>query len=78
VKEVLKVEKTEKKVFNVEGMSCSHCVKAVTDAVKALDGVVDVKVNLEGGTAAVEYDAARVTEDRIRAAIEDEGYDVRV
>ncbi|MDR1875704.1 MAG: copper chaperone CopZ [Synergistaceae bacterium] len=68
----------EKKVFNVEGMSCSHCVKAVTDAVTALDGVSDVKVDLQGGTAAVEYDAARVSDERIRGAIEDQGYDVRV
>ncbi|MDR3230247.1 MAG: copper chaperone CopZ [Synergistaceae bacterium] len=66
------------KVFNVEGMSCSHCVKAVTDAVKALDGVASVKVELDAKTAAVEFDAAKVSDARIREAIEEEGYEVRV
>jgi copper chaperone len=65
------------KVFDVEGMSCSHCVKAVTDAVEKLDGVTSVKVELEKKTAAVEFDAAKVTEAAIKAAIEDEGYDVK-
>ncbi|MDR2664929.1 MAG: copper ion binding protein [Oscillospiraceae bacterium] len=66
----------ESTIVNVGGMSCEHCVKAVTDAVSALDGVVSVKVSLEEGTAAVEYDAARVAPGSIKAAIADEGYEV--
>jgi copper chaperone len=65
------------KVFDVEGMSCSHCVKAVTGAVEKLDGVLSVKVELEKKTAAVEFDAAKVSEAVIRSAIEDEGYEVK-
>jgi copper chaperone len=65
------------KIFDVEGMSCSHCVKAVTEAVEKLDGVTAVKVELEKKTVAVEFDAARVSEAAIKAAIEDEGYDVK-
>ena len=65
------------KVFDVEGMSCSHCVKAVTEAVEKLDGVTSVKVELEKNTAAVEFDAAKVSESAIRSAIEEEGYDVK-
>lgn len=67
----------ETKTFNVEGMSCAHCVKAVTDAVKALDGVKNVKVTLENKTAVVEFDAAAVTEVRIKEEIEDQGYEVK-
>jgi copper chaperone len=63
-------------VLNVEGMSCSHCVKAVTDAVTALDGVAGVNVSLEEKTAAVDYDAEKVSLESIREAIEDQGYDV--
>lgn len=63
-------------ILNVEGMSCSHCVKAVTDAVMALDGVSGVNVSLEEKTAAVEYDAEKVSLESIREAIEEEGYDV--
>jgi copper chaperone len=65
------------KVFDVEGMSCSHCVKAVTGAVEKLDGVTKVQVELEKKTAAVEFDPAKVSEAAIRAAIEEEGYDVK-
>ena len=67
----------ETKTFNVEGMSCAHCVKAVTDAVKALDGVKNVQVTLENKTAVVEFDAAAVTEVRIKEEIEDQGYEVK-
>lgn len=63
-------------VLNVEGMSCHHCVKAVTDAVGALDGVSAVDVSLEKKTATVEYDAEQVSLEDIKDAIEEEGYDV--
>ncbi|MBK5245446.1 MAG: heavy-metal-associated domain-containing protein, partial [Eubacteriaceae bacterium] len=36
----------EKLTLNVEGMSCSHCEKAVKNAVGALDGVASVDVDL--------------------------------
>jgi copper chaperone len=71
------VSRMAQKVFDVEGMSCSHCVKAVTGAVEKLDGVTGVKVELEKKTASVEFDSAKVSEAAIRAAIEDEGYDVK-
>lgn len=66
----------ETTIINVEGMSCSHCVNAVTKAVEILDGVTGVLVNLEGKTATVEYDSNKITLDAIKAAIEDEGYDI--
>ncbi|MDF3003516.1 MAG: hypothetical protein K0Q48_3635 [Bacillota bacterium] len=66
----------EKKVLNVEGMSCLHCVNAVTNALKALEGVGDVAIDLEGKTVAVEYDGDKVSLDALRDAIEEEGYDV--
>jgi copper chaperone len=66
----------EKITLKIEGMSCSHCVKAVTDAVSALAGVADVAVSLEDGSATFNYDAAVASLDAVRAAIEEEGYDV--
>ncbi|MBK5262683.1 MAG: copper chaperone CopZ [Peptostreptococcaceae bacterium] len=66
----------EKIIINVEGMSCSHCVNAVTNAVGGLDGVVEVKVDLKVKTVAVAYDSDKVTPEIIKAAIEEEGYDV--
>lgn len=66
----------DKIVLNVNGMSCSHCEKAVTKALKALDGVADVRVDLAGKTVTVDYDAGKATSDEFKAAIEDAGYDV--
>ena len=66
----------EKIILNVEGMSCEHCVKAVTDAVAALPGIISVVVDLDAGTAAIEHDPAESPVDKIKSAIEEEGYEV--
>jgi copper chaperone len=60
-------------VLEVSGMSCVHCVAAITTAVSALPGVDGVDVDLGGGAVRVDGtpDAAQVM-----AAIEDAGYDV--
>jgi len=63
-------------VLHVEGMSCDHCVKAVTKAVTALSGVSGVQVNLQGKTVTVEHDPAGATFAQLKEAIEDQGYDV--
>jgi copper chaperone len=66
----------EKTVVTVTGMSCEHCVKAVTQAAQSLEGVKNVKVDLKAGTASLEYDPAKTTLAKIKAAIEDQGYEV--
>ena len=53
-------------------MSCAHCVSAVEGAVSPLAGVARVAVDLDAGTVTV----AGGDDSEIRAAIEDEGYDV--
>ncbi len=63
-------------VLHVEGMSCGHCVKAVSGAVSALPGVKAVQVDLQTKTATVEHDPALVNVVKIREAIEGQGYDV--
>jgi copper chaperone len=62
-------------VLHVEGMSCGHCVKAVSGAVSAVHGVTGIQVDLAAKTATVEHDA-QVTFEALKAAIEDQGYDV--
>ena len=62
--------------LNVEGMSCSHCVNAVTKALTALEGVSGVNVDLAGKTATVDYEEEKVSLDSMKQAIEEEGYDV--
>lgn len=60
-------------VLEVHGMSCGHCVSAITAAVTPLTGVTSVDVDLAGGKVTVigATDIAAVT-----TAIEDSGYDV--
>lgn len=67
----------EKTILKVDGMSCEHCVKAITKAVGALPGVGGVSVDLKAKTVIVEYDPAQSPLDRIKFEIEDQGYDVR-
>lgn len=66
----------DKSILNVDGMSCEHCVKTITTVVGALSGVSDVTVDLEGKTVTVEHDSAQAPLDKIKAEIEDQGYDV--
>lgn len=54
--------------FNVEGMSCGHCVGAVTRAVQGLDPQAEVRVDLaaktvEARTAAESGSVAKAIED---------------
>jgi copper chaperone len=67
----------EKAVLRVEGMSCEHCVKAVTKAAGELPGVTDVEVDLQGGTVSFMFDPAKSPLKNIAMAIADAGYDVK-
>ncbi len=64
------------KVFNVEGMSCGHCEKAVKSAINELNGVSNTEVSLKDKTVTVSYDSDLVSEGSLKEAIEDAGYDV--
>ncbi|PZS04347.1 MAG: heavy metal transporter [Candidatus Chloroheliales bacterium] len=55
-------------------MDCDHCVTTVTNAAQELPGVEDVKVSLADKQAEIRFDAAKVNEQQIRAAIEEAGY----
>jgi copper chaperone len=66
----------EKSIINVEGMSCEHCVKAVTGAVGGMAGVRSVEVDLPGKIVTVVYDGAKTDLEQIKHEIEDQGYDV--
>ena len=59
--------------FNVQNMTCGHCEKAVTQAVKSVDPTAVVKVDL--ATGKVEVQSAKA-HDEIAKAIAEEGYPV--
>lgn len=60
-------------IFNVEGMTCGHCEKAVTKALLALDP--QAKIVIDRTVNQVEVDSAQ-TREALQQAIEDEGYRV--
>lgn len=64
-------------MFNVNGMSCMHCVNHVLQALKGLDGVTCVKVVLHPGTAYVES-LKPIAKEAFVKAIDDAGYEVEV
>ena len=67
---------TMKKVLEVEGMMCQHCVAHVNKALSGLEGVEAVEVSLEGKTATVTL-AKEVADDVLTKAVVDAGYEVK-
>jgi Cu+-exporting ATPase len=61
----------------VYGMSCEHCVKAVTNVLTANKAVKDVKVSLEDKNALVVYDDELASLADLESAIIEEGYQVK-
>ena len=67
----------DKITLKVNGMSCEHCVKAVNNALTGIAGVSDITVSLKDGTASFNHDPALAPLDAIKAAIAEEGYEVK-
>jgi len=63
------------KSVKIKGMTCQHCVMAVTKALAALDGVKDVNVDLKSGVATYE-EVKVVAPEVVAAAIKKAGYEV--
>ena len=62
-------------VLKVKGMSCNHCVMSVTKALDKLDGIKNVKVDLQKGE--VSFDNTKVIgSEKIEKAITDAGFEV--
>ncbi|GAB3435964.1 heavy-metal-associated domain-containing protein [Phycicoccus ginsengisoli] len=59
--------------FTVNGMTCSHCERAVTQEISAVPGVVAVSIDLPTGTVTVTA-AQPVDRADIAAAIDEAGY----
>ncbi|KAF8656371.1 hypothetical protein HU200_060753 [Digitaria exilis] len=65
-------------VFSVAGMTCSACAGSVEKAVKRLPGIHDAAVDVLGGRAQVVFYPAFVSEEKIREAIEDVGFEAKL
>lgn len=60
-------------VFEVQGMTCGHCERAVTNAIQGVDAQAQVKI--DRATKRVEVDSS-ANRDALQAAIAEEGYKV--
>ncbi|UZJ59945.1 cation transporter [Pseudomonas sp. KU26590] len=58
-------------VFKVQGMTCAHCVRAVTDAIQGQDPTAQVQVDLANGEVKVQ---SQLEAEQIVELIEEEGY----
>ena len=66
---------TMEKTINVKGMTCPHCVKHVTKALSGMEGVSDVVVDLDAGTA--KFNASRdIADSELAAVLDDAGYEM--
>ena len=65
---------TEAIRFPVAGMTCGSCVNRITRAVRRLDGVTKVDVDLRRGTATVRRESALVSNAALAQAVEAAGY----
>ncbi|WP_073521480.1 heavy-metal-associated domain-containing protein [Pseudomonas fluorescens] len=62
-------------IFSVEGMTCGHCVKAVTQAVQSQDSAASVEVDLKAKEVRV---ASSLSSDQVIDLIAEEGYNVKL
>ena len=66
----------EKSIIKVEGMTCEHCVRAVTNAITELLGIGEITVDLDAGLVTVEHDSGVTSVSKIEEVIIEEGYEV--
>ncbi|HEX6232910.1 MAG TPA: copper ion binding protein [Jiangellaceae bacterium] len=61
--------------YQVQGMTCGHCVSAVSSEIGQLAGVSDVSVELQTGKVTVTAEQP-LDDDAVRAAVEEAGYEL--
>lgn len=61
--------------YRVTGMTCDHCVRAVSTEVSKVPGVSDVQVDLASGGVTVRSEAP-LDESTVREAVEEAGYEL--
>lgn len=61
--------------YDVNGMTCGHCVSSVTNELNKLSGVNDVAVDLDAGRVTVTSDQPLDT-DAVRSAVDEAGFEL--
>ena len=63
------------KTLKIEGMMCGHCEMHTKKALEAIDGVTEASVSHKTGIAVVTLNKD-VTDDNLKQAVADQGYEV--
>ena len=63
-------------IVKVTGMTCGDCTSKVTQALKMVSGVSDVKVSLSTGEATVKFDERLTSPEKLKSAVKGAGYGV--
>ena len=66
----------ENSVLKVDGMSCDHCVKAITDALGGLSGLNNVNIDLKAATVSFAFEPDVTPLEKIKLTITEAGYDI--
>ncbi len=64
-----------REAFTVKGMTCDHCVQAVSAELRKLPGVADVRVDLGSATATIDS-ATELDRAAVAAAVDEAGYEL--
>ncbi len=64
--------------MSVTGMTCDHCKGRVAKALSEVPGVYGAFVDLDGGSAEVDFDAQKVAPEALIEAVTASGYEARV
>lgn len=65
------------RTLRVPDMSCGHCELSVQEALDELDGVEGSKADHTTGRVELVYDENRITDEKLREAVEEAGYTLR-
>jgi copper chaperone len=65
---------TERREYGLRGMTCSHCVLSVREEVSDVSGVSAVDVDLASGRMIVT--GTNISDDAVRAAVDEAGYEI--
>ncbi len=65
-------------VYQVQGMTCEHCVRAVTEELSTLSGVTDISIELNAGSLSAVHvtSSTALDEADVRAAVDEAGYEL--
>ncbi|MBT9173219.1 MAG: Copper chaperone CopZ [Syntrophomonadaceae bacterium] len=62
--------------LKIGGMTCNHCKMKVGKALRTMDGVENVQVDINTGQTTVSFDSARLRAEDLRAVVSEAGYEL--